>query len=333
MVSVIRAAARLVAAVAERLAAHASPPPPAPVVTFPAVTITWGLAVHGGAGTISREKLTAEREAEIRAALAQALVAGHAVLAAGGSSLDAVTRAVCVLEDAPHFNAGKGAVFNHDGINELDAAIMCGRTRAAGAIAGVRTIKNPILLARAVMERTSHVMMIGAGAEAFAAGAGIERVEPSYFFTDERWRQLQDKRDEKFGTVGAVALDPTGALAAGTSTGGMTNQRAGRVGDSPIIGAGTYADDGCAVSGTGHGEHFIRHAVARDICARREYLRIPLALAAHQVVMESLVKANGEGGVIALDRAGNVAMPFNCEGMYRGYIGEDGVPHVTIFRT
>ncbi len=291
------------------------------------------MAIHGGAGTIPRDKLTPEREAVMRADMERALREGHAILAAGGSSLDAVTRAIVILEDSPYFNAGKGAVFTHDGVNELDAAIMSGPTLAAGAVAGVRTAKNPILLARAVMEKSPHVMLVGAGADQFAEVAGIERVDPSYFRTEERWQQLQDKlKDDKNGTVGAVALDRAGALAAGTSTGGMTNKRWGRVGDSPVIGAGTYANAECAVSATGHGEYFIRHAVAHDICARTKYLGIPLERAAHQVVMEDLVRAKGEGGVIALDAAGNVTMPFNSPGMYRGTIGEDGVPHVAIYR-
>ena len=293
----------------------------------------WGLVVHGGAGTIARDKLTPEREAETRAALEQALRAGHAVLAGGGSSLDAVTAAIVILEDSPYFNAGKGAVFTHEGKNELDASIMVGSTRTAGAVAGVRTVKNPILLARAVMERSPHVMMVSDGAEKFAESVGVARVEPSYFYTEERWQQLQDKlAADKHGTVGAVALDHAGVLSAGTSTGGMTNKRYGRVGDSPVIGAGTYANAVCAVSATGHGEYFIRHTVAHDICARVEYGNIPLERAAEAVVMEDLVDAGGEGGVIAMDRAGNVAMPFNSPGMYRGTIGEDGVPHVMIYK-
>lgn len=291
------------------------------------------LAIHGGAGTIARDKMTPEREAAMRADLERALREGHAILAAGGTSLDAVTRSIVVLEDSPYFNAGKGAVFTHEGVNELDAAIMSGATLAAGAVASVRTAKNPILLARAVMEKSPHVMLVGPGADQFAEVAGVERVEPSYFRTDERWQQLQDKLSaEKHGTVGAVALDRSGALAAGTSTGGMVNKRWGRVGDSPLIGAGTYANGVCAVSATGHGEFFIRHAVAHDICARMQYLGISLERAAQQVVMEDLVRARGEGGVIALDRDGNVSMTFNSEGMYRGTIGEDGVPHVAIYR-
>lgn len=308
----------------------------------------WALAIHGGAGTIPRDELTPEREAAVRAALEHALRAGHDILAAGGSSLDAVTATIVILEDSPYFNAGKGAVFTHEGTNELDASIMYGPTLAAGAVAGVRTVKNPILLARAVMEKSPHVMMVAEGAERFAEHLGIERVPPSYFHTEERWRQLQERLakeraeqssalpspagDDKFGTVGAIALDASGALAAGTSTGGMTNKRFGRVGDSPIIGAGTYANSRCAVSATGHGEYFIRHAVAHDICARHAYLGLPIARAAEEVVMGDLVEAGGEGGVIAMDRDGNVAMPFNSQGMYRGTIGEDGVPHITIYR-
>ncbi|WIG95200.1 isoaspartyl peptidase/L-asparaginase [Myxococcus sp. SDU36] len=320
----------------------------------PAPKPKWGLVIHGGAGVISRENLSPEREAEVRAALTQALQAGHGVLASGGSALDAVSAAVRILEDAPYFNAGKGAVFTHDGVNELDAAIMDGTTRKAGAVAGVRRVKNPLSLARLVMEQSPHVMMVGEGAESFAKSRGVELVDPKYFYTEDRWqglqRALEKERarqqpssalpagydpvsgDHKFGTVGAVALDQTGALAAATSTGGMTNKRYGRVGDAPIIGAGTYADARCAVSATGHGEFFIRYTVARDICARVEYQNVPLPEAANVVINDVLVKAGGEGGVIAMDREGNVAMPFNSAGMYRGYVGKDGEPAVAIFR-
>lgn len=319
--------ARVVVAVVVSLAVACRSPEPTAEAK-----LAWGLVLHGGAGAIPRDQLTPEREAAIRGALEQALRAGHDVLARGGTSLDAVTAAIVILEDSPYFNAGKGAVFTHDGVNELDAAIMVGRTRTAGAVAGVRTVKNPILLARAVMERSRHVMMVGGGAEEFAGSVELERVDPSYFRTEERWQQLQDRlRDDKFGTVGAVALDRTGGLAAGTSTGGLTNKRFGRVGDTPIIGAGTYADDRCAVSATGHGEFFIRYTVARDICARARYARTPLVRAAAQVVREELVRVGGEGGVIALDAAGHVTMPFNTPGMYRGYIGAEGVPHVDIY--
>ncbi|WP_242593801.1 isoaspartyl peptidase/L-asparaginase family protein [Corallococcus exiguus] len=401
----------------------------------PRVKPKWGLVIHGGAGVISRENLTLEREAAMRAALTQALLAGHAVLAKGGRSMDAVTAAIRVMEDSPYFNAGKGAVFNHDGVNELDAAVMDGKTRMAGSVAGVHHIQNPIDLARLVMEKSPHVMMVGDGAEAFAQSQGMPLVDAKYFFTEERWqglqRALEQERakgappaeqgqpstqgltpaqpgppttpaqpstqglppasapqpgqpatpaqpgppatpvqqsgpaqpptqgatpaqpvtpaqpqpgssltpgvdpitgDHKFGTVGAVALDMDGNLAAGTSTGGMTNKRFGRVGDAPIIGAGTYADERCAVSATGHGEFFIRYTVARDICARVEYQDLPLPEAANYVVNDVLVKAGGEGGVIAMDRQGHVAMPFNSSGMYRGYIGEDGTPTVAIFQ-
>jgi beta-aspartyl-peptidase (threonine type) len=308
----------------------------------------WGLVIHGGAGVIKRENLSPEREAEVRARLEEALRAGHAVLARGGSSVDAVSAAIVILEDSPLFNAGKGAVFTHEGKNELDASVMNGATREAGSVAGLTHVKNPILLARRVMEKSPHVMMVGAGAEEFAKAQGLELVPESYFRTEERWQQLQkalEKEkaqpsasadplfgDYKFGTVGAVALDQAGRLAAGTSTGGMTNKRYGRVGDSPIIGAGTYADSRCAVSATGHGEFFIRYTVARDICARVEYQGAPLKTAAEAVVLDVLVKAGGEGGIIAMDAQGNVAMPFNSAGMYRGYMGADGTPSVAIFK-
>jgi beta-aspartyl-peptidase (threonine type) len=310
----------------------------------PARAAQWGIVIHGGAGVIRKESLTPEKEAAYRAKLTEALQAGHAILAQGGTSLDAVGAAIRILEDSPLFNAGKGAVFNHDGQNELDASIMDGRTLRAGAVAGLHHVKNPIELARKVMEKSPHVMMVGDGAEAFAREQGLELVPAEYFRTEERWEQLQKalekekaSRDpatgeEKFGTVGAVALDQAGNLAAGTSTGGMTNKRYGRVGDSPIIGAGTYANARCAVSGTGHGEYFIRYTVARDICSRVEYLNLPLKEAADAVVMDVLVKAGGEGGVIAMDAQGQVAMPFNSPGMYRGYMGADGTPHVAIFQ-
>jgi L-asparaginase / beta-aspartyl-peptidase len=295
--------------------------------------MAWGLVLHGGAGTIARDKLTPEREAAMRADMERALREAHGVLASGGTSLDAVTAAIVILEDSPYFNAGKGAVFTHDGVNELDASIMNGKTREAGAVAGVRTAKNPIKLARTVMEKSRHVMMVGMGADEFAKAQGIEQVDPSYFRTEERWQQLQEAlAEDKFGTVGIVALDRAGALAAGTSTGGMTNKRYGRVGDSPVIGAGTYADEHCGVSATGHGELFIRYTVARDICARVEYTGVPLAQAAHDVVEVELVRAKGEGGIIAMDASGHWTLTFNTPGMYRGYIADDGVPHVDIFR-
>lgn len=284
------------------------------------------LVVHGGAGTIRREAMTPEREREYRETLEAAIRAGYDVLSAGGRSLDAVVAVVVRLEDSPLFNAGRGAVFTNAGTNELDAAIMDGRTGNAGAIAGVTNIRNPILLARMVMERSPHVMLARDGAEAFAVEQGMDTVPASYFHTDWRYEQLQRAQEaEKHGTVGAVALDTHGDLAAATSTGGMTNKRWGRIGDSPIIGAGTYANnESCAVSGTGHGEFFIRNAVAHDICARVRYLGEPIAEAAGTVVNERLVAQGAEGGVIALDRSGNFAAPFNTPGMYRGWVGPDG---------
>ncbi len=300
------------------------------------------LAIHGGG--VIRSTLTPEIEASVKADLRRALDAGYGVLEAGGSAVDAVARAVVALEDSPHFNAGKGAVFTHDGRNELDASIMDGSTRRAGAIAGVTHVRNPVLLARAVMERSPHVMLIGEGAEAFGRSIeGIDFVEPAYFHTDVRWRQLREaiekeaKREPSaqgraihYGTVGAVALDARGRLAAATSTGGMTNKRWGRVGDSPIIGAGTYADARCAVSATGWGEFFIRAAVAHDICARVEYGRQALAEAARTVIMETIPALGGDGGVIAIDAQGQVTLPFNTDGMYRGWVDRDGNHHVAI---
>ena len=303
------------------------------------------LAVHGGAGTMPRAELTAEREAAVRADLERALRAGFSVIRAGGDSLEAVTRAVVVLEDSPHFNAGKGAVFNHDGVNELDASIMDGATRRAGAVAGLHRIRNPVLLARAVMEKSPHVMLAGEGAEAFARSVGFEFVDPAYFRTEERWEQLQKAlAAEKaqagatmppgayFGTVGAVARDGKGHLAAATSTGGMTNKRWGRIGDSPVIGAGTYADANCAVSATGWGEFYIRAAVAHDICARIAYRGDSVQRAADAVVLEVVPGLGGDGGVIALDAKGHVAMPFNTEGMYRGTIDAQGKVRTAVYR-
>lgn len=304
------------------------------------------LAVHGGAGTMPRAELSAEREAAVRADLTRALRAGHAVIAQGGSSLDAVTRAIVVLEDSPYFNAGKGAVFNHDGVNELDASIMDGATRRAGAVAGLHRIRNPVLLARAVMEKSPHVMMAGEGAEAFAKSIGFEFVDPAYFRTEERWQQLQKALAAEqaqqasatlpatayFGTVGAVARDAKGQLAAATSTGGMTNKRWGRIGDAPVIGAGTYASAQCAVSATGWGEFYIRAAVAHDICARMAYRGDSVRAAAEEVVLKVVPALGGDGGVIALDASGRVAMPFNTEGMYRGTIDADGKVRTAIYR-
>ncbi|MBT2115396.1 isoaspartyl peptidase/L-asparaginase [Dyella sp. LX-66] len=302
------------------------------------------LVIHGGAGVIKRD-MNPAREKAVRAALAQALQNGYAQLKAGKPAMDAVTAAITALENDPNFNAGKGAVFTHDGKNELDAAVMDGFTLKAGAIAGVHRVKNPILLARAVMDKSPHVMLAGDGAEAFAKEVGIELVDPSYFRTEERWQQLQKalKEDAEhrqhedvetakhFGTVGAVALDTQGRLAAGTSTGGMTNKRWGRIGDSPLIGAGTYANNGCAVSGTGWGEFYIRTVAAHEICMRVTQMRVPLKRAAAEVINQEIPSMGGNGGAIALDAQGNVAMPFNTDGMFRGWIGEDGKPHVAIY--
>ncbi|MFC0717565.1 isoaspartyl peptidase/L-asparaginase family protein [Luteimonas padinae] len=324
------------------------------------------LAIHGGAGVV-RAGLSDEDQAAARAGLERALLAGHAKLRTGAPALDAVVAAITVLEDDPAFNAGRGAVFTHEGRNELDASLMDGRDRNAGAIAGVQRVRNPILLARAVMERSPHVMLAGRGAEAFAEGQGIELVDPSYFRTERRWEQLQralrkeaadgaeagaglgidadagadavtagvpaaDREGLKYvGTVGAVALDAGGHLAAGTSTGGMTNKRWGRIGDSPVIGAGTWADEGCAVSGTGWGEFYLRTAAAHEVCARVRHRGEDIATAAEAVINGEVVQAGGDGGAIALDAKGRVAFPFNTEGMYRGWIGADGVPRVAVF--
>jgi beta-aspartyl-peptidase (threonine type) len=288
----------------------------------------FGLAIHGGAGTLPRADITGESELKYRAGLAAALDAGFAVLQAGGASLDAVTRAVTLLEDNPLFNAGFGSVFTFDGRNELDAAIMDGSSLRAGAVCGVTHVRNPIELARTVMEHSDYVMLSGAGAEEFALTRGFALVPCSYFHTPERWRQLERLRSgdaavsaltiSHVGTVGAVALDAGGRLAAATSTGGMTGKRYNRIGDSPIIGAGTYADDrSCAVSATGHGEVFIRAAVAHDICARMRFGGRTLSEAVRQVVLRELPALRGEGGVIAIDAQGEIAMEFNSEGMFR----------------
>ena len=266
-------------------------------------------------------------------------------LKAGKPALDAVTAAIAVLEDDQHFNAGRGAVFTHDGRNELDASLMDGLTRKAGAVAGVRRVKNPILLARAILERSEHVMMVGDGAEAFAREQGVELVDPAWFRTEKRWQQLQRRLREKeqgaadhgrpgrrfTGTVGAVALDTRGALAAGTSTGGMTDKRYGRVGDAPIIGAGTWADDACAFSGTGWGEFYIRAAAAHAVCTRMRYLNEGPAEAGRAVINVEIPALGGDGGAIVLGTDGRIGLPFNTEGMFRGWIGADGVPHVAIY--
>jgi beta-aspartyl-peptidase (threonine type) len=303
----------------------------------------FGLAIHGGAGTLPRAEAGGERELHYRAGLAAALDAGYAVLQARGTSLDAVTRAVMVLEDNPLFNAGYGSVFTIDGRNELDAAIMDGSTLKAGAVCGVTHIRNPIELARSVMEHSEYVMLSGAGAEEFALSRGFALVPRSYFHTPERWRQLERIRSggaglsaltiSHVGTVGAVALDVDGRLAAATSTGGMTGKRYNRIGDSPIIGAGTYADDrSCAVSATGHGEVFIRAAVAHDICSRIRFGGRTLSEAVGEVVLEELTKLGGEGGVIAIDRGGEIAMEFNSEGMFRAGRKSGEEARIAIYR-
>lgn len=294
------------------------------------------LAIHGGIG-LDKKDMTPELSAKIRSELEAALRAGHAVLAKGGTSLDAVQAAIVPLEDSPLFNAGRGAVFTHEGRNELDASLMEGKTKRAGAVAGVTTVKNPILAARAVMDKSKHVLLIGRGAELFAEGVGVEIVDPEYFFTEDRWQQLlkqlrKDKAQHDHGTVGAVALDSGGNLAAGTSTGGMSNKQFGRVGDSPILGAGTYADNAaCAVSATGHGEFFIRHVVAHSIVDLMKYKQLPVSKAADEVIQRTLKPDGGEGGVIVLDHRGNFAASYNTEGMYRGYVTGDGRIRVMLY--
>jgi beta-aspartyl-peptidase (threonine type) len=313
------------------------------------------MVIHGGAGTILKKNMTREKEEAYTAALKQALAAGYEKIKAGKSSLDAVEAAIKILEDNPLFNAGKGAVFTHDGRNEMDAAIMNGKDLSAGAVAGVTIIKNPISAARAVMEKSEHVMMAGPGAEKFAKEAGLEIVDPKYFFTKERWQSLQKaikedslknklnqgfnesklgtiNRDYKFGTVGAVALDKEGNLAAGTSTGGMTNKKYGRIGDSPIIGAGTYANNKTVgISCTGWGEFYIRNVVAYDLSALMEYKNLSVEDAGRMVI-KKVGDMGGDGGLIALDKNGNVSMPFNTEGMYRGTVTADGKIEIKIYK-
>jgi beta-aspartyl-peptidase (threonine type) len=312
------------------------------------------LVIHGGAGTILKSKMTPQKEKAYTDALRASLLAGYDILKTGGSSEKAVEAAIHVMEDSPLFNAGKGAVFTHEGTNELDASIMKGKDGSAGAVAGVTTIKNPITAAIAVMESSPHVMMMGQGAERFAKEQGITQVEPSYFYTEERWDALQrilkedskaveldhnDKqsstkpewKDDKFGTVGCVALDNKGDITAGTSTGGMTNKKFGRVGDSPVIGAGTYANKQVGISCTGWGEYFIRNVAAYDVAALMEY-RALSALEASKEVIRKIGEMGGDGGMIVLDKDGNVALPFNTAGMYRGYITESGEVKVEIYK-
>lgn len=314
------------------------------------------IAIHGGAGAITRAALSAEKEQLYIQALSDVVAAGQAILAQGGSALDAVTEAVRLLEECPLFNAGRGAVFTHQGTHELDACVMDGRTCDAGAVAGVSRIRNPVLAARAVLENSHHVLFGAEGAERFAVAHGLEMVDPAFFFTQERFDQLHRAQaeqgrvlldhdgaaaqsgepldpDRKFGTVGAVALDALGNLAAATSTGGMTNKQAGRIGDTPIIGAGCYANNATvAVSSTGTGEIFMRTVAAYDVSALIEYAGLSLQQASDKVVMEKLLAMGGSGGLIAIDRFGNVALPFNSEGMYRGFAYVGDAPSVGIYR-
>lgn len=313
------------------------------------------LVVHGGAGTILKSSMTPEMEAAYKQGLQNALNAGNAVLKNAGTALDAVVAAIKVLEDNSLFNAGKGAVFTNEGKNELDASIMDGKTLKAGAVAGITTIKNPVTAARAVMDKSEHVMMAGKGAEIFAAQNGCTVVDPSYFFTTSRWHGLQQAKKEdslnahkdsshtllrqpgnhdyKYGTVGAVALDMNGNLAAATSTGGMTNKRYGRIGDSPVIGAGTYADNNtCAISCTGWGEYFIRLVMAKTISDRMEFAQQSLKDAADEMIMKKLPALGGDGGLIGVDKDGNIIMSFDTEGMYRGYIKSDGETAIEIYK-
>lgn len=311
--------------------------------------------IHGGAGTIQRKEMTPQREKEYINALTEALMLGYGVLKKGGPGLDAVETAIRYMEDSPLFNAGKGAVFTSAGTNELDSSIMDGKTLKAGAVASLKHIKNPISLARMVMEKSKHVMLVGEGAEAFAKEQGVELVPQSYFYVESRWQALQREKaaeaekhkqpegkkqekdhgeplDHKYGTVGAVALDQEGNLAAGTSTGGISNKKFGRVGDSPIIGAGTYSNNRtCGISATGDGEYFIRSVVAHDLSALMEYKGLSVKEAADTVI-EKVVKLGGNGGLIALDKDGNIAMSFSTSGMYRGKVGADGQPVVEIYK-
>jgi beta-aspartyl-peptidase (threonine type) len=315
------------------------------VAVAPAVAVEprpLAIAIHGGAGVIDPAKMTPQRAASYRVGLAAALDAGYAILERGGSSLDAVTAAVRTMEDDPQFNAGRGAVLNHEGDAELDAAIMDGHGPRAGAVAGVRHVRNPVELARLVMEKSPHVLLVAEGAEEFALEQGVVLVPRGYFRTEARVRELDEARRTEAeqlkaaapgasGTVGAVALDRAGHLAAATSTGGLTNKHRGRVGDSPIVGAGTYADDACAVSGTGQGEFFIRQLVAYDICALVQYRHLTLAQAVREVI-QKLRRTGGEGGVIAVDRSGNIAMDFNSVGMFRGARDGRGRRDIAMYR-
>ena len=312
------------------------------------------VVIHGGAGTILKKDMSPELEEQYRAKLKEALTQSYQKIKEGKSSLEAVEAAIVVMEDSPLFNAGKGAVFTSDGRNELDASIMYGKDKSAGAVAGLTIVKNPIKAAIAVMQKSEHVMMIGKGAEQFAKKEGLEIVNPKYFWTQHRWDALQKVKkaelkanqpnamnnshypsyywvDKKFGTVGCVALDRDGNISAGTSTGGMTNKKYGRVGDAPIIGAGTYADKNVGISGTGWGEFYIRTSAARTVAAKYEYQNKDVKTATQEVMLE-IEKLGGDGGIIALDKNGNVAMTFNTEGMYRGTVTEDGEINIEIYK-
>jgi len=318
------------------------------VVVVVMVVMVWGcgmrvtdkpdyaIAIHGGAGVILKENLSDEMEKSYLLMLDSALTTGENILKSGGTSLDAVEQVIRIMEDCPLFNAGKGAVFTHEGYNELDASIMDGSNLMAGAVAAVRNVKNPISLARRIMTNSVHVMLSGEGAAEFAREQGLEMVDSSYFYTERRWNDLQKaierEKQNNHGTVGCVALDNFGNLAAGTSTGGMTNKRWNRIGDTPVIGAGTYASNkSCAVSGTGHGEFFIRYTVAREIAALMEYQGMTVKQAAEEVIMNRMKPAGGEGGVIALDHDGNIALVFNSAGMYRGMADSRGNRQIAIF--
>lgn len=321
--------------------------------SLPLLSQKYVVVIHGGAGTILKKDLSAEQEKSYKDKLTEALSKAYEKIRGGRSSVEAVEAAIVVLEDSPLFNAGKGAVFTHDGTNELDASVMYGKGRRAGAVAGIKTVKNPIKAAIAVMEKSEHVFMVGKGAELFAKEQGLEIVNPKYFWTQKRWEALQKVKkrelksrqtnafntsappaywvDRKFGTVGCVALDKSGNIAAGTSTGGMTNKRYGRVGDAPVIGAGTYADENLGISATGWGEFFIRTSAARTVAARYEYLGEDLKTATQNAILD-IEELGGDGGMIALDKNGNVAMPFNTEGMYRGTVTENGEIEVLIYK-
>lgn len=315
------------------------------LAVVPGMAQTTALVIHGGAGNIYKENIPDSLQRIYRAKLKEALNTGYGVLNNGGTALETVQAVINILEDSPLFNAGKGAVFTHEGTNEMDASVMDGKTLNCGAVAGVRHIKNPINAAIEVMLHSPHVFMAGDGAEQFAESRGIKMEDAHYFFTEKRYNQLQRARQKtegsllspktyyKFGTVGAVALDQNGNIAAGTSTGGMTNKMYGRIGDSPVIGAGTYADNKtCGISATGHGEYFIRAVVAHDISALMSYKNMGIQAAADEVIQKKLVEMGGEGGVIGLDAKGNIMMSFNSNGMFRGYIKKEGQPKVYIFK-